>query len=87
MNPADYQITFRRDPLMGLWSYEIRTPDDRTLHSLLGVSMSKEHIERRALRHIELDSATETVSGADLAQRMADLDQRREQQQITAEKP
>lgn len=66
----DYRVTLRRDPLFGLWNYEIQTPDGRTLRPLFGASAGREGAEKQALRRIEIDRSTETLTGTELAARV-----------------
>lgn len=67
---SEYEITFRRNPLIGLWSWTAITPDGRTLTSF-GISASKGSAEADALQRIEKDRATETIRGDELAARVA----------------
>jgi hypothetical protein len=69
---SNYEVTFRRDPLLGWWFWTAKTPNGETLKGpLIGGCPGKGVAEHDAARRIELHAAKETVDGQALVNRVA----------------
>lgn len=73
MELSEYEVTFRRDPMFGFWSWTAKAPTGDTLKGpLLGLCSMKPSAERDAVRRITMHLEAETVDGQALVDRVAE---------------
>lgn len=59
---SGYTVTLSQATMMGMWTWEIETPDGNTLTSLLAF-IDKSNAKKDALKVIERHHADETMDG------------------------